>query len=163
MHHHYDDIIKAVGVAPTWWQEEGVPRFCEFTPDVSSNIYADEVALVEIACQSCDTRFNVAFNTSAASRVQQALIGNSNIENVDFDALRLSSLIASGDLFYGDPPNTGCCAAGPTMTSETIRVIEYWHRHHQKYVVDGIISDIVKYSEWRRNPEFEITFEEPFQ
>lgn len=61
MHPTYDDITGRIAEAPSWWQEGGVPRYGEFSPDRSSSIYAREVALVEIACQACGTRFKVVF------------------------------------------------------------------------------------------------------
>ena len=36
--------------------------------------------------------------------------------------------IVACDLHYGDPPNSQCCAAGPTMNSEPHRVVEFWKR-----------------------------------
>lgn len=45
-----------------------------------------------------------------------------------------------------DPPNIGCCAAGPTMNCDDLAVIEYWHRPDW---------------EWERDKALEIPIEEP--
>ena len=46
---------------------------------------------------------------------------------------------------YGDPPNMGCCPAGPTMNCEDIKILEFWE------MVD---------MRWVRVPELEIESEE---
>ena len=52
MLHHYRDITDKLG-RPEWWDEVGAPRYCKFSPTETNNIYCDEVALLEIACQNC--------------------------------------------------------------------------------------------------------------
>jgi hypothetical protein len=32
MHNHYDDILDRIDEPPTWFDDYGVPRFCEFSP-----------------------------------------------------------------------------------------------------------------------------------
>ena len=36
MHHHYADIRDRLGT-PLWWDEYGVPRYCEFGPNEGAN------------------------------------------------------------------------------------------------------------------------------
>ena len=48
-----------------------------------------------------------------------------------------------GQVHYGDPPNVGCCGAGPVMNSVMHRILEYWSRDYE-------VS-----SDWQRYPEFE--------
>lgn len=48
-----------------------------------------------------------------------------------------------GHLHYGDPPNIHCCAAGPTMNSIPIRVLEYWSRENPLL-------------DWQRDPALEV-------
>jgi hypothetical protein len=43
-------------------------------------------------------------------------------------ALTLAESIEVNALAYGDPPNIQCCPAGPTMSSDTVRVLQYWRR-----------------------------------
>lgn len=117
MNHHYRDIRDRLG-APAWWDDAAVPRYCDFSPHETNDIYARQAVLMEIACQDCGTRFLVALTVGP-----------------------LSDLITDIDtLHYGDPPNAGCCPAGPTMNSVPVRVVEFWQR-------DSI--------DWERRPELE--------
>lgn len=158
MHQHYSDLLDLAGLEPAWWQAQGVPRFCEFSPEEAPDIYADEVALVEIACQSCDTRFHVCFTSSATSCVKEAMFGAKTKEEIleQVDNFRVSSMIRNGTLRYGDPPNIACCPAGPSMTSEPVAVLEYWSRNEKSYVKDGIITDLAAYRTWKRDPSLEV-------
>lgn len=105
MNHAYPDIVHRLG-APAWWDEHGVPRYCEFAPHATSNIYARQAVLMEIACQNCGTRFRACLTIGP-----------------------LDELVTDVDtLHYGDPPNTNCCPAGPTMNSVPLRVLEFWQR-----------------------------------
>ena len=45
----------------------------------------------------------------------------------DGDLPTLSERIRDMTIAYGDPPNIGCCPAGPTMNSVPRRVLEYWY------------------------------------
>ena len=40
----------------------------------------------------------------------------------------LTTMADGGALHYGDPPNMGCCPAGPTMSSIPREVLEMWVR-----------------------------------
>lgn len=104
----YKDIRDRIPEPPRWYDEYGVPRYCEFAPGETSNVYAGEAVYFEIACQACGHRFLVAETSGSGDR--------------------LANAIRSGDLSYKDPPNIGCCPGGPTMMSETLRVLEYWRR-----------------------------------
>lgn len=102
---------------PLWHDEHGTPRFAPHHPELCADIYAREVALLEIACQGCERRFRVQVSVSAHDflRAHDA-------------AMTLESLITTGIIHYGDPPNVGCCPSGPTMSANDLRVLEYW-RH----------------------------------
>ena len=173
MKQRYDDIIDAVGTVPTWWQENGVPRFCEFSPEKAPDIYADEAALVEIACQACHERYLVCMTTSQHSIhsdfarmagihfMVDAKSGKTTdlaeIERKYPDKMHtIAGRIRAGTLHYGDPPNTGCCSSGPSMTSLALRVVEYWSRKNDKYVENGVIIDHEAYWTWERNAEYEV-------
>ena len=107
----YLDITSRISDPPLWWDEEAVPRYCAFAPSEVAYIYADEAALVEIACQNCGQRFLVA------------MAGDRTGDH------KLSDVLGSDDWWgWGDPPNMGCCPAGPTMGSEPVRVVEFWRR-----------------------------------
>lgn len=110
----YRDILDRIDEKPRWWDEHAVPRYCPFSPDEAANIYASQVALVQIECQGCGELFLVAFSWCSTDGAR--------------GARPLSERIA--DLHYGDPPNAGCCAAGPTMNSIPRRVVEFWDAGH---------------------------------
>lgn len=117
MRHHYEDIRALIATPPQWFDEHAVPRYCAFHPSASAYIYADEAALVLITCQDCRHPFHVCF-TSGARRLEHRP-----------PRPTLAEMIRDRTLHFGDPPNVGCCPAGPTMNSEPRRVIEFWRRN----------------------------------
>lgn len=120
-------------VTASWWDENGTPRFAAHDPKLCPDIYADEVALLEVACQGCDRRFAVQVSMGMRGRM-----------TAGGAAMSLESIIRSGVIHYGDPPNVDCCPAGPTMNVWDIRVIEFWTR----MLEGGYV--------WSRVPELEI-------
>lgn len=126
MHQHYKDILDRIDEPPAWFDDYGVPRFGDFSPQHLSNIYASEAALAEVSCQGCGRMFKVALT-----------------ENFSSKSLSLSDEIRFGRADYGDPPDIDCCPTGPTMNSVTHRILEYWFRDHE--VSMG----------WQRDPRFE--------
>jgi hypothetical protein len=60
------DRCECVAV-PLWWDENGVPRFDTHHPGLCPDIYADEVALLRIACQGCEREFLVQMSACAMS------------------------------------------------------------------------------------------------
>ena len=137
MHHHYDDIRSRIAEEPRWWDEYAVPRYCAFSPGEVADIYAHEVALVEIACQACGARFAVAW-----SRQRHEMSRN---EDGKF-WVREARPFDPHAFHFGDPPNAGCCAPGPTMNCDDLRVLECWRREN---------------FEWVRQPEKEVRIDEP--
>lgn len=135
MNHDYADIISLIAEPPKWWDEHAVPRYCEFSPRVSANIYADEVVLLLIECQSCGTEFKVCMSDDQMSRAMRSY-------GREKPAPSLTRLVQDGEIHYGDPPNAcpGECAAGSTMNSVPVRVLEFWRR---------------SMLEWERVPELE--------
>ncbi|MEK6829690.1 MAG: hypothetical protein AABY15_06220 [Nanoarchaeota archaeon] len=123
----YEDIKKRIKEEPKWYDENGTPRYDSFHPELSPNIYADEVALMKISCQECGQIFYVEMSWS-----------KSNLYNV----LPLSKNIKS--LHYGDPPRHSNCSAGDTMNCNDLEIVEFWERNFKKSV------------EWVRNKKFEI-------
>ena len=131
MHHHYADIRGRIAEEPKWWDEYAVPRYCDHGPDEVANIYAREVVFVGIECQNCRAPFLVAFSWSPWP-----------------DRKPLSERIQT--LHYGDPPNAGCCAAGPTMNSEAKRIVEFWRKQREAPW------------DWERVPELEVLIDDPW-
>ena len=125
MNHHYADIRSRITEPPQWWDEHAVPRYVPFSPKETANIYARECALIEIACQGCGALFNVAWSRSNHD-IGQNEDGTCWVkESKPFDPQRFH---------YGDPPNAGCCPAGPTMNSEPKRVLESWRKDWPDWV-----------------------------
>ena len=126
----YPDIVSKLG-QPLWYDEAGCPRYAPFKPRLCNNIYAHEAALVEIACQECGQRFQVAISRDS------------------LDTWRIWASIATDQsLHYGDPPCFDC-VAGATMNCIDLRVLEYWYR------------DAETGYDWVRDEKFEIVLEEP--
>ena len=140
--HSYEDITSRIPIAPLWYDENGVPRYSVFGPSEVGNIYANEVALIEIACQSCETIFHVGVAGDLNATSEKPLAEN----------------ILNGSWRYGDPPNTGCCPSGPTMNSMPIQVLSYMHSGHKEYTNGSVITDYAKYSEWHEDLSVMISF-----
>lgn len=153
MHHHYDDIRSRIAEAPLWWDENAVPRYCTFAPGAGADIYCDEIALVEIACQGCDTRYLVAMSHGSTRWGAKGLELHGMWTREDVERFH-----------YGDPPNAQCCAAGPTMNCIDLRVVEFWRHHDPQYTkpdphLGGTRVCTEGYFDWRRVPELEIRLE----
>jgi hypothetical protein len=139
MHRSYNDIRSRIAEHPSWWQEGGVPRYGTFDPEVAGSVYANEIALVEIACQLCRTPFLATIETSRRDG-------------------RIAQGIRDRSLSYGDPPNVDCCGAGAATSSLTCRVVQYWARGHEEFVnKDRVVTDL-QFFEWRRDPSLELVF-----
>ena len=117
MHESYADIIERIKDPPSWWDEHAVPRYEKFHPRMAANIYADYVVLMGIACQSCGKRFKVAMSQGKHDYIISG--------GPKWDMLEEAQ---KGALHYGDPPNYGCCGAGPTMNSVPQKILEFWER-----------------------------------
>ena len=111
MHTSYKDITDKLGI-PLWWDENAVPRYCEFSPKEIANIYAGECVLLLIECQGCGYKFKVAVSSSTMQKMIR----------------HTETLADTPYIAYGDPPNIDCCGAGATMSSDTIAVLQYWSR-----------------------------------
>lgn len=128
----YDDIRKRIPEPPKWFDTHGVPRYDEFHPSLSPNVYAHEVLLYEIACQSCGARFRVEANWSRYDLISMAR---------DAPNPSLSERVRRQEIHYGDPP---CweCAAGATMNCIDLRTVQFWSRDNAA-------------RKWTRVPELE--------
>jgi hypothetical protein len=151
MFQHYSDILTRIAEPPRWFDEQGVPRYCQFAPAEIANIYAHECALLEIACQGCGQTFIVALDQKAANE-SIAMPG----QKAQWQ--KLAELIRSHRIEYSDLPNVDCCGAGPSMTSVTKRVLEYWYRWEETYTERGSTAVFVRArsGDWKRDPSLEI-------
>jgi hypothetical protein len=134
MHAAYEDILDAVGgKAPLWWDQNGVPRFRPHHPDLASDIYAAEVALLRIACQRCLLEQLVQMTWSPTDVIRE-------------ESVSLADSVRDGTIHYGDPPRHDdrgeFCHAGCTMNVWDLKVEEFWTR-------EGF--------DWVRVPELEVT------
>lgn len=134
MHRNYHDIISRINEPVKWFDENAVPRYDDFAPTRIANIYSHACCLLLIECQACGKEFRVAMSRDRFFLEWPDLVD---------DDVRLMPDIQT--LSYGDPPNVECCPAGPTMSSETKRVIEFWQRDRANGMPD-----------WTRQPEFEV-------
>lgn len=117
----YLDIKNKIKEEPKWYDENGVPRYDTFSPELSPNIYADEVVLLEIACQSCRKRFFVEMNWDR----MRVIFGN-DIGSFSELLERKINPIECILIPYSDPPRHNC--VGDTMTSDSMRIVQFWKR-----------------------------------
>lgn len=149
MNHHYADIRSRIAEPPKWFDENAVPRYCEFSPDENAYIYADECALVLIGCQNCRATFKVAFSASQSRTWLRGGMGDAESFRLAKDEIARG--IRDQTLHYGDPPNVGCCGAGPTMNCLDLKVLEYWRRgERREWVRDASLEILLP-----DHPEFE--------
>lgn len=162
MHHHFDDITDKLGT-PKWFDRNGFPRYCDFDPDKTSNIYADVVFLVEIACQDCLHKMDVAISLSTHHLCLDDCFKNkwndiAKEKNIDYGKLifshhwddffrKFSVEEFLNLLHYGDPPRHGCLGAGETMNCYDVKIKQCWIKNRDTF-------------EFERHNEFEITLEE---
>lgn len=139
MHNSYRDITDKINEQPKWYDENGVPRYCEFHPSWLANIYAAEAALVRVACQACHKEFSVGMAWYMWDDFKA---------RDEFVPHPLAEQIKNKTLHYGDPPNAGCCPAGPTMNCDDLYIEQFWRR------------DETTNHEWRREIDMELALEE---
>lgn len=104
MHDNYEDIRGRIAEEPAWYDENGCPRYGEFTPERCPDIYSNVVVLMEIACQHCRGVFWVEMAAGWLTK----------------------QLHPPRKWHYGDPPAHGC--TGDTMNCEDVSVLQAWHR-----------------------------------
>ena len=134
MRQHYTDIRDKIAEPPKWWDENGVPRYIDFSPHYLADVYTQEGALVEIACAACQRLLYVAFSNILEEPLAKY-------------GTPLADRIREGKLIYGDPPWHFNCQDGPSRACYELRVVEYWIRGHNS----GGWSH-----QWRRESTFEI-------
>lgn len=127
MNQAYKDITDKLG-PPLWWDEVGAPRYEPFRPGLVNCIYAEEAALLLIACQACRTAFEVAMTQSPVKAVATGRF------------VTLRQQIENRVIHYGDPPNFGCCASGPTMNCDDLQVLQFWRRNRFEWVRDSSLE-----------------------
>jgi len=129
--HDYPDITSRIKDPVLWYDTHGVPRYDSFTPSLCPDIYANEVALMEIACQACGDRFPVELHNSLLMILR--------------NGKKLSDKVRDNSIHYGDPPIHGGGCSGNTMNCDDLRIIEFWRRDR---------------FDWTRVPELEIRLQD---
>jgi hypothetical protein len=122
MYAAYDDIRSRIAEEPSWYDENGSPRYGVFSRELCPNIYAHEVVLLRIACQACGRRFDVEMNGDTFYHIRHPK-----------------------NLHYGDAPRHDGCA-GDTMNCEDLAVLEVWQvNDRQEWIrrsdLEGLIDD----------------------
>jgi hypothetical protein len=149
MHLDYSDITSKIEMTPLWYfnQAVAVPRYLPFHPELCG-IYDDTVALVVIRCQSCHQKFFVSVGYDQMDRYKRDETGKFKYKNIVLPTIENPGWFD----VWGDPPRHGRqgpegCAAGDTMTSELVRIAEFWVRERE-----------INWPEWKRKPEYEFDY-----
>jgi len=106
VHQNYTDITSRIAEPPTWYDQNGTPRYCKFSPDKCPNIYSRTVVLMRIACQNCGKEFDVEMHAGMWDHRRDH---------------------PPSKWHYGDPPVHDC--VGDTMNCEDLEVLEVWHKN----------------------------------
>lgn len=140
----YEDLLAIAAGAippqtPQWWDENGAPRFVAHGTHYCPDIYANEIVLLEIACQRCERRQLVQMSSSQMDEIRARMMQR--------EFVSLAKQVEAGAIHYGDPPHHNdsrgeWCHAGCTMNCYDLRVIEFWRR---------VLTD-----DWERVPALEI-------
>lgn len=129
MHPSYKDIRSRIPEEPKWWDANGVPRYDSFHPELSSSIYAKEVALLEIACQRCKKRFRVEVIWHPWNWVGGPLCPSLRERMNEWDGKERPPL------HYGDPPRHDC--VGDAMSSNSLQALELWYKESFAWAREG--------------------------
>ena len=121
MKQNYRCILFRIQETPKWYDENGVPRYEEFTPYSCADFYCKECALIQVSCACCGTKFNVAVSSGLYDK---------------------NDLSKRSTLCYGDPPNIGCCEEGVSTVSNVEKVLEFWK------IKGGVFSQEFKFPSW---------------
>ena len=108
MNNLFEDIRSRIPESPTWYDENGTPRYGQFTPLMAPVFCVQQVCLMEVGCQGCPELFRVQISCDKA-------FPNG-----------LAHEILTREIGYGDPPAHNCL--GDTMSSIRLRILEYWER-----------------------------------
>lgn len=146
----YADIHAAAGhVRPDWYDENGVPRFAVFAPDMLG-VYDSYALLVTVACQSCAARFPVGLGWPSWGTAL-------NPDTRTFEVRRYALVELAQGFKYGDPPRHAC--GGDSMTSVAVRIEEAWERGPGKpWVRRPDVEEIDVLPEWVREDGDEARF-----
>lgn len=149
MHPDYSDITSRLG-KPLWYYHQSVamPRYEPFHPDLLG-VYDHVAALTVIRCQCCRMEFFASVSFSDIDRIERRQ------GQATFPEIKLPTAEDPGWFdCWGDPPRhgsmEGACAAGDTMTSDFVRIAEFWIKDQDQ--------KSKTWFQWIRKPEFEFDY-----
>lgn len=171
MKESYDDITLRIVEKPSWWDQDGVPRYGEHSPYKCPDIYADEVVLLKITCQSCQREFLVQMHWGKLDRsrcviqLQAECYRSSKKMDESYKPPFLRDMIADGSIHYGDPPihynqnmvvseggsTVEFSCIGNSMNCEDLEVQEYWSRLPYPHE-----EGKCKFPDWARDAKWEV-------
>jgi hypothetical protein len=126
---------------PDWWDNDGVPRYAPFHPDMLG-VYDRWAILAEIGCQGCDRRLLVGCGWSIYDRYRYARAGDPPVEPPTL--ARLAETFG-----YGDPPIHRCI--GDTMSTYPTRIVQAWSRTSgSDWARDPVCEGAVDMPDWAR-------------
>ena len=102
----YRDIRQRLG-DPLWWDDNGVPRYDAFAPDLCG-VYDRYIAFNLVGCQGCDRQFKI---TAVITSIDMAR-----------DKVTLPTEHSVGSFHYGDPPAHGCVGRLGGSTQSVVAV-----------------------------------------
>jgi hypothetical protein len=127
----YSDIRKRINKEPLWYDAHGVPRYEKFSPKLTSDIYSQEVLLIEILCQDCGKGFYVEINWGGASFLLHPESYRDRIMKHKKELKRRrEKKTVWHQIHYGDPPRHGGCT-GETMNCIDRRILRFYRRSRE--------------------------------
>lgn len=137
----YNDIKSRIDEKPIWYDENGVPRYDAFSPDMCPDVYAYEVILVSISCQFCNKPFLVELSWNPHSEIRSIAK-----RVAEWKQRKGEDKDRWPPVHYGDPARHGC--TGDTMNCVDLGIKEFWKR--------GGLEDSTY--DWVRVKAYEIDF-----
>ena len=116
---NYLDILTRIAEEPSWYDQNGTPRYGEFHPSDCPNIYSYQVVLLRIACQACGAQFHVEMHSDWWRPIRQPR-----------------------ELHYGDPPIHDC--VGDTMNCEDLEVLQVWKKDLSDWTRAHDLEGVIK-------------------
>lgn len=136
----YDDIITRIDEPPSYYTQQGVPRYGAFHPSAVT-VYANAVSLYQVRCQAemCGQLFEISYAWPTlferlSLREEHGGLPNDIEDQAAVNAwhINIHKDINPHELVdLGDPPyhfyNDATCT-GTTMSSITVALLEHWER-----------------------------------
>lgn len=115
----YNDIRRAVGKPPVWYDTHGVPRYTTFHPELLG-VYDQYALLAHVKCAAPNCEAVLAVG-DGRPRMTISCAGDQPYTPVSLDDW-------VEHWSFGDPPRHDCPGAGETMSSNLEGIAEAWER-----------------------------------